>query len=234
MDLDNRTIMSLFPTTVLDSDTDYEVTIKAGLKDKYGNTSTEDVVYTFRTEAISNTPVIIDSFETGIDTNWWEPQQSGSTIGIITDSTSRTAESFIVSGFNNSTKSMKVRYGFDSGASDHLIRQYLGGGSPLNWYGWRLVKWDMSKDAVAWVGAANGVVEGSSKFDSFQFSYTPNNPRFAGTIYIDDFAYSSITVVSTENDTFKPNKQLLNKIFQIHLIQVQLFHLVLQNQIMPF
>jgi len=49
-----------------------------------------------------------------------------------------------------------------------------------------------------WVGAANGVIEGNARFDSFQLTYNPESTGNIGSYIFDEFGYSSITTVSNE------------------------------------
>lgn len=253
-DINGKTIMTLFPTSPLIANNDYEVIVQPGLGDKYGNTTTEQTKSYFKVSAVLNNPVVIDNFDSGIETNWWAPQQSGSTIGILTDSTSRSPETSIISAYANSKTAMKVRYGWDLTAPSHLIRQYLGGGSPLaarfnsshtlqayvfgdgngnlfrfvvrdassqleaspwytvNWLGWKLVQWKLADGAIPWVGSADGVIDGSASFDSFQLSYSESAVTNSGFYVIDDFSYSAVTIVSIDNDdSQKPIATSLNQ-----------------------
>ncbi len=54
----------------------------------------------------------------------------------------------------------------------------------IDWYGWRLVSWDMAHDGTGtWIG--DGSLDGQLEFDSIQLSYTPGQPT-SGTYYIDN------------------------------------------------
>ena len=130
-DLYGKTSMHFFPSSPLAPNNEYEFVVKKGLADKYGNTRTEDEVFTFTVDGITENFVVIDNFESGIAENWWEPQQSGSTTGIITEVTSKTPETVMVTSANSRT-ALKVSYGWDKSSETHLIRQYLGGGTPFN------------------------------------------------------------------------------------------------------
>lgn len=253
-DINGKTVMTLFATSPFIASNEYEVIVEPGLGDKYGNTTTEQTKSYFTVSSVQNAPVVIDSFESGIELNWWAPQQSGSTIGIITDSTSRASESTIVSAYANSKTAMKVRYGWDKTVESHLIRQYLGGGTPLaarfnashtlqanvfgdgngnllrfvvkdassqleaspwytvDWIGWKLIQWKMADGAIPWVGSADGVVNGSASFDSFQLSYSETSSNNVGFYVIDDFSYSAVTTVAIDDDlSQKPTATTLNQ-----------------------
>ena len=66
------------------------------------------------------------------------------------------------------------------GAGAHEVSPWV----PVNWYGWKLVSWDMAVDGTGtWIGDGN--LNGTLEFDSFQFSYAPGNSNI-GTWYIDN------------------------------------------------
>ncbi len=68
----------------------------------------------------------------------------------------------------------------------------------IDWYGWRLVSWDMSNDGTGtWIG--DGVLDGSLYIDSFQFTHD-EGAGMAGTYYIDDLCYAEAAPTSTEPD----------------------------------
>ena len=70
----------------------------------------------------------IDDLEQGIASNWWEPQSSGSTTGIIPDSTWMEPNPQVMSLLYESSRSMEIAYGWDLSDSQWLIRVYLSGG----------------------------------------------------------------------------------------------------------
>jgi len=78
-DIDGKTTMNFFPNSALIPNNEYELIVKSGMGDKYGNTRTEDEVFSFIVAGIADNFTAIDNFESGIAENWWEPQQSGST-----------------------------------------------------------------------------------------------------------------------------------------------------------
>ncbi len=66
------------------------------------------------------------------------------------------------------------------GSSAHEVSPWF----TIDWYGWRLVSWDMSTDGTGtWIGDGN--LDGTLEFDSIQLSYTPGQPT-TGVYYIDD------------------------------------------------
>lgn len=129
---DRQSVIHFFPTEDLDKESEYTVTIQSGLSDRFGN-ATEEHSFVFQTngrEILEKT--VIDNFNDGSFTGWWAPQQSGSTIGIRTEETSRVAENNVVNQSTGSTGSMRLNYGWDTGAVSHLIRLYLAPGATKN------------------------------------------------------------------------------------------------------
>jgi hypothetical protein len=62
--------------------------------------------------------------------NWWQPDGSGSTVGIIVPNTVFGFQSQTVPPATVPKKSASLRYEWDPNASDWLIREYLAGGAP--------------------------------------------------------------------------------------------------------
>lgn len=130
--VNGQSVMHFFPTENLVPGTAYKVTIAAGLADMFDNATLEQ---TFRFSVL-NQPItqstVIDNFNSGI-VQWWNPQQAGQTLGIITELTSRTANADVVVRSVGSTGSMKLSYGWDMDyVGTPYIRQYLPPGAPQN------------------------------------------------------------------------------------------------------
>ena len=67
-----------------------------------------------------------------------------------------------------------------SAAVDHEVSPWI----IVDWYGWKLVEWNMSVDGTGtWIG--DGTLDGNMRFDSFQLTYTPGSSD-VGTYYFDD------------------------------------------------
>jgi hypothetical protein len=153
------------------------------------------------------------------------PQQSGSTTGIVTDSTNFSRDESVLNLLSESTQSGRLDYGWNLGSSEHLIREYLAGGaaqalkfdtsytlqvylfgdgsgnqfrfalddmnghevSPwikVDWFGWRLVSWDLSGgETGTWNG--DGKLDTPLSIDSFQLTYTEGSRAF-GRFWLDD------------------------------------------------
>jgi N-acetylmuramoyl-L-alanine amidase len=126
-----RSVISFFPSQTLSQNQQYKVQVEAGLKDLLGNTEIAQKTFSFKTGTTVLQPLPIDRFESGLD-NWLEPQQSGSTGGIITEKTGRVIDVEHVNLLSKSTKSMRLNYAWDSTATTWLIREYLNTGTPKN------------------------------------------------------------------------------------------------------
>lgn len=126
-----RSVISFFPAQTLAQNQPYKVQVEAGIKDLLGNAEIAQKTFSFRTGTSVLQPLPIDRFETGLE-NWLEPQQSGSTSGIITEKTARSYDSEHVNLHSQSSKSMRLDYGWDTAASTWLIREYLNSGAPKN------------------------------------------------------------------------------------------------------
>ncbi len=53
----------------------------------------------------------------------------------------------------------------------------------VDWYGWKLVSWDMSGETGTWLGDGN--LDGNLRFDSIQLTYVSGSDQF-GKVIIDD------------------------------------------------
>jgi hypothetical protein len=127
----DRSVISFFPSQVLAPNQQYKVQVEAGLKDLLGNTEVAQKTFSFKTGTTVLQPLPIDRFESGLD-NWLEPQQSGSTNGIVTEKTGRVIDTERVNLLSQSSKSMRLNYGWEATASSWLIREYLNTGTPKN------------------------------------------------------------------------------------------------------
>ncbi len=240
--VNRQSVLTFFPNAPLNPRETYVTRIFAGLRDYFGNVVVNNRSYSFVTAEVSPTTVRIDDFEAGVG-NWWAPQQSGSTTGIVTERTGRQEERTLVDLLTGSTTSMRVDYAWDLAAPAWLIRTYLSGGAPKNvrfdgswmlqvyvfgdgsgtlfrfcvddrvpdyqaanhevspwyvvdWVGWRLVTWDMSRDGTGtWLG--DGVLNGTLGFDSIQLSYEPGGAA-QGSLIFDDLRVARPIGVSVQ------------------------------------
>jgi N-acetylmuramoyl-L-alanine amidase len=126
-----RSLLSFYPAQNLLAHESYAGKLKPGVKDVFGNAIPSEKNFSFTTGDISYRETVLDNFETGLEANWWEPQRSGSTIGIRTELTSRGGDQAITNLLTGSQNSLRVNYGWDSTAASWLIRVYLAAGSPF-------------------------------------------------------------------------------------------------------
>ncbi len=69
----------------------------------------------------------------------------------------------------------------------------------INWLGWRLINWDMTKDGTGtWIG--DGVLNDPLKFDSYQLTYAPGG-KPDGSIYFDDLQIVNKATVGVKDET---------------------------------
>ena len=230
--VNDKSVIHFFPTTDLENDLSYKVTVKAGLADMFGNgTDLVSFNFTVKEEKITELNKISNGFDSDIS-GWWQPSASGSTKGVISDETS-SAHSTIVKVISaDSGGSMKLSYGWDLAQPSWYIREYFvsktsknykfsidnvlqmyvfGDGSDnqfrfmikdgnaefeaskwfaIDWVGWKLISWDLSKDdAVGWVNG-NGVVNGSNGFyiDGIHLKHV-DGAKNIGTLYFDELRY---------------------------------------------
>ncbi|MBT8401466.1 MAG: N-acetylmuramoyl-L-alanine amidase, partial [Rhodothermia bacterium] len=126
----DQSVVQFFPLSPLEGDVLYRFDIDPGVSDEFGNIEENPKRFFFRTRLESQIPfAIIDDFEADVESNWWVPQQSGTTTGIVTDSTGRSVESMITIPWNG-TSAFRIDYGWDESSSTWLIREFLLQGPP--------------------------------------------------------------------------------------------------------
>jgi N-acetylmuramoyl-L-alanine amidase len=228
--VNGQSVMHFFPTEDLTPGVVYTITIAAGLSDMFDNTTEEQQIRFFVINQPLTLSTVIDNFNSGL-TGWWNPQQAGQTLGVVTELTSRTHNLETVNRAIGSTGSMKLSYGWDmdyvgtpyirqhipATASqngirfnrDNILQVYIfGDGSGnrvrmmirdglnqlethnwvnLDWFGWKLVSWDLANDpAFGWAGVGgNGILEGANFYmDGFHLQYV-EGAKVSGSIYFD-------------------------------------------------
>jgi len=150
-------MQDLYPNEV------YVTRLYSGITDHFENMIEIDQSFSFQTGNIDIEINEIDDLEQGIGSHWWEPQSSGSTTGIIPDSTWMEPNSQIMSLLYESSRSMEIAYGWDLSDSQWLIRVYLSGGPA------REVTFDDSKTMQAYVF-------GDGSGNKFRFCVDDNLP----------------------------------------------------------
>ena len=125
-----QSVLCFFPAQPLLPNENYVAKILPGLKDVAGNAIGSQKTFSFKTSTETFAVTNIDNFESNLTANWWAPQQSGSTTGIITEKTSRASNAETVNLLTQSAAALQVNYGWEAQANAWLIREYLGGGAP--------------------------------------------------------------------------------------------------------
>jgi len=102
-----------------------------------------------------------------------------------------------VFGNGNGTR---VRFALDEGTAtswpDHEVSQWY----TVDWYGWKLIEWDLSdpEQMGSWLG--NGILDGARyRFDSIQLTYMPGDPAF-GSLIFDDLRLVQDGAVAVDNE----------------------------------
>lgn len=126
-------VLQFIPHSPLAPAQSYNILVPAGIEDPFGNATEQEITIGFITSGdVTANPRHIDSFDKGV-TDWWEPQQSGSTIGINTEVTSRPHETSDHLSQKGSSGAMRINYGWDEASGGpYLIRLYKGGGLRFN------------------------------------------------------------------------------------------------------
>ncbi|OZC03505.1 Ig-like domain-containing protein [Rubricoccus marinus] len=122
--LGERSAISFFPDAPLAAGTAYRLEVAPGLRDLFLNEQTNLQRLTFTTGAQTALATVMDNFEGDVADDWWEPQQSGSTTGIVTDSTSSVATDELASGLYGGDSSFRIDYGWNLNDPSWLVRQY--------------------------------------------------------------------------------------------------------------
>ncbi|MBD3290601.1 T9SS type A sorting domain-containing protein [candidate division KSB1 bacterium] len=128
--VNDTSILCYFPAEKLFFDEVYITRIASGLRDITGNETDQFAAYSFSTAEYDYAITTIDNFDSNAEANWWAPQQSGSTTGILTEQTGRKAIGSRVNHITNSSTAIELSYGWDVNAPSHLIRLYAGGSAP--------------------------------------------------------------------------------------------------------
>lgn len=128
-----RSVLSIRSVEPLHPDTEYSLTLSDNITDLLGNPISETLTTYFMTSPVQYSDItMIDDFTTV--NNWWQPNQSGSTTGILAG-TAFGSSTEIYLPVTSPHKSAKLSYVWDTSASEHLLREYLSGGPPRDvWF----------------------------------------------------------------------------------------------------
>ncbi len=132
--LKNKSLICFFPTDEILTKSNYAARLFPGVKDIFGNETDNYANFSFSTTDKSYQPTVIDSFETNLTDNWWEPIVSAQTTGIVADSTFRLPDENVVNFLSGSSKSMQLTYSWEPQANEWFIRLYLEKGSAKEIY----------------------------------------------------------------------------------------------------
>jgi len=94
----------------------------------------------------------------------------------------------------------RVRFALDEGTATSWPGHEASQWYTVDWYGWKLIEWDLSDSGQmgSWIG--NGILDGARyRFDSIQLTYTPGDPAF-GSLIFDDLRLVQDGVVAVDNE----------------------------------
>lgn len=125
----NNGSVNIFTTTPLGAGKSYRVKI-VNVKDLSGNTIINPIYKYFTTASGTYSYITIDDFNSGV-TSWLQPSGSGSTVGIVVDSSKMlSSTSTIVPHLSENTASARLQYGWLTANASWLLREYLSTGTP--------------------------------------------------------------------------------------------------------
>ena len=130
--VNEKSVLCFFPEEKLSPGEKYIGKLFEGVQDMFGNQTEDYTNLSFETRDQQYQIITIDVFEDDISNRWWNPSVSGSTTGIITDSTYRSTSAEYVNHLSGSARSMQLNYGWETGASAWLLRLYLNESTPKN------------------------------------------------------------------------------------------------------
>ncbi len=126
----NQSILNIKTQQALLNNAQYSLTLKQNITDVIGNPmpSDQEIIFTTSDLSYSQKATIDDFSTTG---NWWQPENSGSTEGIVDSGTSSgyTTTYYLPASPANG---FFIQYQWNPSATSKLIREYLSGGAPRN------------------------------------------------------------------------------------------------------
>ncbi|NQV16033.1 N-acetylmuramoyl-L-alanine amidase [bacterium] len=126
--IDGKSVLVLYSMDELLDVEPYRVRIFPGFEDLFGNVQGSGTVITFTTSNFDYSITNIDNFENNPLNYWWEIQQSGSNLGIVTEECNRDISIDHTVLSEGSNTSLRINYGWNPSAGSWLIREYLSGG----------------------------------------------------------------------------------------------------------
>ncbi len=131
-EINNQSVLNFFPFEQFMPGERYITRLFPGIQDVFGNEMSGYTTFSFETLNNNFEITEIDAFEINVNNNWWNPSGSGSTTGIVPDSTYRAENNNIVNLLSESRTSLELNYGWDTNANSWLIRMYLTDSQPKN------------------------------------------------------------------------------------------------------
>lgn len=126
-----KSVLNFFVTSALAEYESYTIRILPGVEDIYGNPISNQNDFTFTTGQLNyNLRTSIESFESGVG-YWYQPTSSGSTTGVIAELTKMSLSTSVLNHSTGSTRSMMLEYGWNTSATNWLIREYFTSTQPV-------------------------------------------------------------------------------------------------------
>lgn len=127
--VNDQSILSIQPANPFENNQNYVIALSQQITDTLGNQMPANVSVNFKTSLVHYTDLtMIENFT--FPGTWWQPDGSGSTVGIIVPNTVFGFQSPVVPPATLPKKAAFIRYEWDTSASEWLIREYLAGGAP--------------------------------------------------------------------------------------------------------
>ncbi len=124
-------VLSIQPTPALQQNQFYTLVIDSGIADTAGNVTMDPISLSFKTSRYAyNEEEVIENFT--VPGDWWQPNGSGSTVGIVVSGTKWGISKTVVLPADRPKRAAFLTYQWDTEAQDWLIREYLAGGAPYN------------------------------------------------------------------------------------------------------
>jgi len=145
----------------------YNLFLTSSLTDALGNAYSPSISSIGISPFHYSENIIIDHFSS--TSNWWQPTESGSTVGVLSGTNFNTNNEVTIPTTSPSS-SARLSYVWDLDAPNHLIRAYLSGRSPRN------VEFDNSYILQAYIYGDGGQ-------NKFRFCLDDNLPSTAGSYH---------------------------------------------------
>ncbi|RMD94384.1 MAG: hypothetical protein D6814_14620, partial [Calditrichaeota bacterium] len=127
----DKSILGIQPLNPLETNSEYNLLFAGQVADTLGNLADENLDITFSTSSFRYVESkYIDKFLSA--SSWWQPHQSGSTVGTIRANTSfrMSTGAYLPISSRRQRNSAALSYEWDPSASEYLIRVFLAEGQP--------------------------------------------------------------------------------------------------------